>query len=302
MNERRPTYGGQKRIEPQVAWQLEAALGEGPLWFPEEQVLRFVDIKSGHIHAYSPEHGTKTTFRTVGSPSFIVPAKDGSLLVGSQNAVYRLKEDRLTNAVVTIPEPATNRTNDATVDPTGRLWFGTMDDTETQPSGAIWCWDGDHLHAAGPTAVVTNGPAVSSDGKWLYHVDSRQRTVWRHALGSTSELNRGEVFITFAEQDGFPDGIIVDAEGCLWVAMWDGWAVLCYSPRGELLHKIDFPCARVTKIALGGPNLDTAFVTTARTGLSDKQLAGQPLAGSLFTFEAPHRGVAPFSARLPGGD
>ena len=88
------------------------------------------------------------------------------------------------------------------------------------------------------------------------------------------------------ETDGHPDGIVLDSEDCLWVALWDGWGVRRYAPDGTLLLQVDLPCSRVTKIAFGGPDLRTAFVTTARIGLDDIQLAQQPLAGGLFAFEA----------------
>lgn len=286
-------------IHPEVVWQLDCLLGEGPVWLAGEQRLRFVDIRRGRIHALSPSTGQRETLATGGAPSFIVPASDGSLIVGSGHCLHRLGDGQLGDVLATIPQEAENRTNDATVDAAGRLWFGTMDDTESRASGAIWCWDGDHLHRAGPTAVVTNGPAASCGDRWLYHVDSGERTIWRHPLDARPCLDAGEVFVRFAPEDGYPDGIVVDAEDCLWVAMWDGWCVRRYSPAGELLLRVDFPCARVTKLALGGPMLSTAYVTTARTGLTEAELEAQPLAGSLFAFTAPAPGQPGHAVRLP---
>lgn len=274
---------------PHVVWELDAALGEGPVWFPTEGVLRFVDIKRGRIHCFDPSAGSGSTIDVGGKPSFLFGIDGGGILVGSEHGLYRLEKEKLGERLAIIDQPDQNRTNDATVDNKGRLWFGTMDDNERDATGQIWCYSVGDLRCIGGTAVVTNGPAVSVDSRCLYRVDSVDRTIWRHQLdGSTT--GPGEVFVRISEPDGHPDGIVVDSENCLWVALWDGWAVRRYSPAGELLLQVDLPCARVTKLAFGGPDLTTAFVTTARVGLDGASLASQPLAGSLFCFTAPVAG------------
>lgn len=285
-------------IEPEPVWRLDALLGEGPIWLPGEQALRFVDIKRGLLHRYAPATGERETLDVGGSPSFIVPVQGGDLLVGSQSGIYWLQGGQPGNIVANIPQPAHNRTNDATVDSQGRLWFGTMDDREQEATGAVWCLDRNGLHHVGCEAVVTNGPAVSVDGRYLYHVDSGERTVWRYRLGSDPVLTQGDIFLRLGDDEGHPDGIVVDADDCLWVALWDGWGVRRYAPDGTLLLHVPLPCARVTKLAFGGPNLATAYVTTARLGLSAAALAEQPLAGSLFAFDAPGVGRILPSARF----
>ena len=142
--------------------------------------------------------------------------------------------DTLGACVATIDQPAHNRTNDGTVDAQGRLWFGTMDDEEQQPTGALYCLDANGLHKMGGEAVVTNGPAITPDGKTLYHVDSGNRTIWRYTIDDGPALSSGEVFLQLTEADGYPDGIVLDSEGCLWVALWDGWAVRRYAADGTL--------------------------------------------------------------------
>ena len=279
-------------VAPDVAWRLDAQLGEGPLWLAREAALYFVDIHRGDIHRYHPDSDDRQTLHVGGSPSFIVPAADGGLLVGSRDRVHRLEHGQLGRVIATIPQPSTNRTNDATVDPFGRVWFGTLDETERAPIGAVWCLAHGTLHRAGGAAIVTNGPAVSADGRVLYHVDTLRRTIWRFPLRPEPELSDGEVFVQLTDDEGYPDGVSIDSEDCLWVALWDGWGVRRYAPDGRLLLHLPFPCARVTKLALGGPQRRTAYVTTARTGLDAAQLTAQPMAGSLFRFEAPAAGLA----------
>lgn len=284
--------------EVHLVWQAQTLLGEGPVWLPGEQALRFVDIKRGRVLCHRPDSGENEDRLVGGKPSFIVPENGGGLLVGSEHAIWRLGADGLDACVAALDQPAHNRTNDATVDTTGRLWFGTMDDEEWQATGAIWCLDRGVLRATTLGAVVTNGPAATSDASTLYHVDSGERTIWRHRIGDDARLYDSTVFVLFDAADGCPDGIVLDSEECLWVAMWDGWSVKRFSPAGELLLTVPLPCARVTKVAFGGPDLRTAYVTTASVGLDDAALALQPLAGGLFAFDAPVAGRVPPAVRL----
>jgi len=285
--------------EARLVWPVQALLGEGPVWLPGEGALRFVDIKGGRLHRHDPASDAQETHELGGLPSFVVPSSDGALVVGSGGRILKVAPGGPAPVVLAeIPMPAHNRTNDATVDQQGRLWFGTMDDEERVPTGALWCLDGDVLHRMGGEAVVTNGPAITQDGRTLYHVNSGERTIWRYTIGEGPAITDGEVFLQLAEADGYPDGIVLDSEDCLWVALWDGWSVRRYAPDGELLLTVALPCARVTKIAFGGADLRTAFVTTARVGLDAAALAAQPLAGGLFAFEAPVAGLVLPSVRL----
>lgn len=290
---------------PHVVWPVAALLGEGPAWFPRESAVRFVDIRGGRLHRHVHGGAWQDTVEIGGRPSFVVPAEDGGLVIGSGDSILHIGTDGTERAVLArLPMPRHNRTNDATVDARGRLWFGTMDDGETRPTGALWCFDAGQLHHMGGDAVVTNGPAISRDGRYLYHVDSGARTIWRFTIGRLTvgrapRVEHHEVFLQLDEADGHPDGVVLDSEDCLWVALWDGWAIRRYAPDGTLLLTIAMPVARPTKIAFGGPDLCTAFVTTASVGLDAQQLADQPHAGSLFAFTAPVPGCILAAVRLP---
>ena len=234
-------------ITPYPVWQVQALLGEGPAWFPGENAVRFVDIKSGAIHRFDPATGAHETSMPGGTPSFIVPAGDGGFVIGSQDGLYRSDGETLGARIAAVPMPAHNRINDGTVDCHGRLWFGTMDDEARTASGAIYCFADGVLHRMAGEAVITNGPAVSIDGRTLYHVDSVKRIIWRATIGDGPELKAPEPFVELTEADGYPDGVVLDSEQCLWVGLWDGWGVRRYAPDGRLLMQIDLPCARATK-------------------------------------------------------
>ena len=285
-------------MRARLVWAVEAELGEGPIWLGETGSLWFVDIKGGALHRFHPASGARETIPVGGRPSFVVPAEDGTLLVGDGDALRPWRGGSFGEPVAHVPGPAHNRTNDAVVDRAGRLWFGTMDDREQEPTGAVHLFAEGKLSVAGGESVITNGPAVGPDGRWLYHVDTVERTIWRFDVSASERLERGELFATIDPRDGAPDGVTIDAEGCLWAALWGGWQVRRYSPAGEVLETVALPCAHVTKVALGGEDLRTAYVTTARAGLSKRERAGQPLAGGLFAFEVSVPGVPTGRVRM----
>ncbi|MEJ5979252.1 SMP-30/gluconolactonase/LRE family protein [Novosphingobium sp. PS1R-30] len=277
-------------IQPRLAWPLRAELAEGPVWCPEESAFRFVDIKRGTLHRFEPATGSRETIEIGGAPSFILPARDGQFVVGTGHAIRSFDGHRLGEPLAVIEMPAHNRTNDATVDAAGRLWFGTMDDDERTCTGGLHSFANDQMENHGWRATVTNGPAFNRAGDALYHVDSGRRIVWRIEVRDGRPAPTGEIFLRLDESEGYPDGVTVDSEDCLWVALWDGWGLRRYAPDGSLMMEVGFPCARVTKVAFGGPELTTAFVTTARVGLGPQALEDQPEAGGLFIFEAPAPG------------
>lgn len=267
----------------ECVWNVAALLGEGPIWDERDDCLWFVDIKRGLLHRYDPASGARSTEDLGGNPSFVLPATPEGLVIGNRDTLVLRTESGL-SAIATVAMPACNRFNDATVDAAGRVWFGSMDDNETLPTGRVHVFDGGGVVEAGGAAVITNGPAISADGRWLYHVDSVERTIRRFDVSDRLQLRDGSVFAVLRAEEGAPDGVILDAEDHLWVGLWGGWCARRYAPDGRIVAEVAFPCANVTKIALGGPGLRTAYATTARIGLDAAALVDQPLAGGLFSF------------------
>ena len=273
-----------------LVWNVEATLGEGPMWSVAEQALWFVDIKQGLLHRLAGD-GDRKTVAIGGQPSFVLPAQAGGLVVGSGRELLTVVDGEVTGRLAAIDMPAGNRTNDATTDTLGRLWFGTMDSEQTAPHGRVYCWDG-RLREVGCACPITNGPAISPDGRLLYHVDTLGGIIWRFTIDSVSGgLSSGAVFVAIDPADGWPDGVTVDAEGHLWVGLWNGWSLRRYDPSGALVATVEMPCANVTKVAFGGADLCTAYVTTASHGVSQVARANQPHAGGLFSFAAPAPGL-----------
>lgn len=274
--------------EIRCLWNLAAQLGEGPCWSARDNALWFVDIKGRQIHRFEPHSGQQRSWSAPDQVTFVLPRAVGGFVVGLPGRLMSFTPETgaFANLAVLDQEPPSNRTNDATIDAAGRLWFGTMDDGETEPRGTLYSWDG----RAAPQPrddgyVITNGPAFSPDGRVFYHTDTPRQVIYRFDAAPDGTLTGKRVFVQIEANAGFPDGSVVDSAGCLWVGLYHGWGLRRYSPQGELLETVPMPCANVTKVAFGGADLKTAFVTTAAKGLSPQDLQAQPLAGGLFSFE-----------------
>jgi len=265
-------------------WTLAAKLGEGALWSARERAVWFVDIKGRQIHRYDETTRTRRSWPAPEDVGFIVAARGGRFICGLKSGLYEFDPADGKFQLLTLVDShrPRNRLNDAHVDAAGRLWFGTMDDDEAKPNGALYRFDATGLHRCDDDYVITNGPATSPDGRTLYHIDTLKREIYAFDLAADGSLSKRRVFARVAETDGHPDGPVVDATGCVWVGLFGGWGVNRYSPSGELQGKPSLPVANCTKAAFGGADLQTLYVTTAWKELSADQRTQQPLAGGLF--------------------
>jgi len=280
--------------EPQNVWSLGAELGEGPVWVARDQALWFVDIKKQKIHRYEPASGDKRSFDSPEQVGFALPARGGGFIAGLQSGLHRFDPAEGTFSLVTEVEPELpgNRLNDAVTDPSGAMWFGSMDNKEVAKTGAFYRFFDGSVRPVGVADVeITNGPAVSPDGRILYLVDTLARTISAADIGDDGQLGAPRPFIAIAEGEGYPDGPTIDSEGCVWISLYSGWETRRYSPSGELLQRVRLPVPNITKIAFGGPDLCTVFATTARQGLSSQELQRSPQAGDLFQFQVDVPGV-----------
>lgn len=279
----------------ECVWPVGAILGEGPVWVPAERALWFVDIKAPAIHRFDPATGEKKSWPAPARVGFVLPTRDGSLVAGLKTGLHRFNPDTGNFALLHVVEPhaPNNRLNDGFVDSEGFLWFGSMDDDEQEPSGALY-----QLHETGcvrrdPGYIVTNGPAESPDGRTLYHTDTLAGIIYAFDRGRSGTLSNKRVFVRLGAGEGYPDGPIVDAEGCLWTGLFGGWGLRRYSPKGELLQKLELPCSAVTKAAFADDDLRTLYITTAHVALSPEERRQQPLAGGLFRARIDVPGLPP---------
>ena len=280
--------------EPRIVWDVEAELGEGPAWVGRDLGLWFTDIKRRSIYRYDPASGSRQSWSAPQQVGFVLPAESGGFIAGLQDGLYRFDPERGSFELLAEVEPErpTNRLNDGVVDPSGRLWFGTMDNGEREKSGAFYCYAGGELRRTGLTGIaITNGPCVSPDGRTLYWVDTLGGTISACEILGDGETGPSRRVVKIDPKEGHPDGPTIDSEGCIWISLYAGWEAHRYSPSGELLERVSFPVANITKIAFGGSDLRTAYATTARQLLTPEQLEAQPLAGGLFEFDVNVPGV-----------
>jgi len=279
---------------PTPVWALEAELGEGPVWVEGDQALWFVDIKKQQVHRYDPASKDKRSWDAPEQVGFVLPAEGGGFVAGLQSGLYRFDEYAGTFDLIVEVEPdiPTNRLNDGVVDPVGRLWFGTMDNGERAKSGAFYCFhEGKLTRTQLDGIAITNGPAISPDGKLLYFVDTLKGTIGVADIRDNGTLDEPRPFIRIDPKQGYPDGPTIDSNGYVWISLYAGWEAQRFAPDGELVDRVRFPVANITKIAFGGERLRTAFATTARQMLTPEAIAEQPLIGALFEFRVNVPGV-----------
>ena len=279
-----------------------AKLGEGVLWDAQRNLVWFVDIKRHRLWHYDPASGNNGFAQGPDQIGWAIPAEEGLLLCGLKTGLFTFDPDsEQFERLIEVPgEPANNRLNDACTDPWGRVWFGSMDDAEGQGSGRFYVFDRGEITPAGPSGItITNGPAVNAQGDRIYFTDTGGQKIMvadlsKDGLGEARPL--ADTAALFP--DAFPDGPVVDAEDHVWTGLYMGAKVARFSPDGRLVATIDMPARDITKMAFGGRDLSTAYVTTATKNMTDEDMKLFPLAGSLLAFEAPVKGFEQARARL----
>ena len=283
-----------------LALDARALLGEGPIWDARAGVLYWVDISGCKVHIFTPATGADRAI-DVGQPvGTVVPRRSGGVMVALRDGFAAL--DTETGRLTMIADPEAhlpdNRFNDGKCDPAGRFWAGTMRQAEDRKGGgSLYRLDPDlSVHKMLGDITVSNGIAWSVDARTMYFIDTPTMTVAAFDYNrETGDIANPKPVVSAHDGPGFPDGMTIDAEGMLWVAYWGGWRVVRWNPHtGEALAVIELPVERVTAPWFGGPNLDELYITTARVGLDDAGLTGQPHAGSIFVARPGVRGLPAF--------
>lgn len=288
-----------KTLEPNVEClgPYKAVLGESVCWLPRDNELVWVDIV-GRKALRTGLDGTTQQWDFDEQTGFAHPCDDGSWLVGQENAILRLDPEtgvRQPFVVIEDDDPTT-RTNDAGCDPQGRLLVGTMRMGELRPVGSLYRIDAQgHFETLDTGLTIPNGIAFSPSGDKAYWAETfvEKRQVCQADCGPDGALGQKRPFVQLDEAMGRPDGAAVDADGCYWVAAAWGWQLLRFTPDGRLDLAVRLPVQRPSKLAFGGPGLDTIFVTSISEGLGDDAGEKQPLAGRLVALRVGIAGLPP---------
>ncbi|MCA9955472.1 MAG: SMP-30/gluconolactonase/LRE family protein, partial [Anaerolineales bacterium] len=262
-------------------WQIQALLGEGPLWVAAEKALYWVDILNRQVHRLEPASGQKRSWTFAESITSLALRESGGFVgtVPHGFVAIDLKAGTIDPIVTVETDLPNNRFNDGKVDSNGRFWAGTMDKQEKDATGTLYRLDPDlSLHVMDQDYIITNGPAFSVDGQTMYHNDSIKGVVYAFDLHNDGMLGGKRPFqqLTFAI-NGAPDGMTVDSENCLWLAHYGGSRLTRFAPTGEILAEVPLPVPNVTSCTFGGPELDTLYITTASQNMSAAELEKYPL-------------------------
>lgn len=268
-----------------------ALLGESPFWHPDEAALYWCDIPGRVLHRWHPDTAAHRQWALPTEPGCCAPLPGGQLLLAMRDGLFRFDPVSGERFCLAEPpyDPATERFNDGKADPQGRLWVGTIYEPRTPPRAALYRWARGRLDRIAGDVTVSNGLAFSPDGGTLYWTDTTAHRISALDLDAAEgTLSRQRMFAQFppkqAGQDlrhygGRPDGAAVDAEGAYWVAMFEGQRLLRLAPDGRLLQEVPLPVRCPTMPCLGGPDLRTLYVTTARHNRPPDELSAQPWAG-----------------------
>lgn len=271
-------------------------LGETPIWCPRTNALWWIDIERPRLHRYDPATGrhAERAIATTYLGSLALRRAGGFLVAtGSALATCDPETGRLAPFAQVEDEGLGNRLNDGRADAAGRFWIGSMDLALHRPQAAFYC-----VHPDGRVVrqhdgvIVTNTVAVAPDQRTLYVSDTRRFVVWAYDLApATGTLSRRRVLIDHTATGDRPDGACVDADGCLWIAMFGGGRIVRHAPYGRVDRVIPLPVTNPTCVAFGGPDYRTLYVTTARKFLAPDVLAREPWAGGLLALEPGPQGL-----------
>jgi sugar lactone lactonase YvrE len=280
-------------MKPVNVVACQNTLGEGPLWNGQEQSIYWVDIDEKKIQRYFPGTQKYEVFDLPIKICLMAFRSKGGMIMGAENGIYFWDPNSQKLDFITHPESGKTeaRFNDGKVDRKGRLWAGTM--TFQGATSSLYRLDKNlSVHQMETGVTISNGVGWSPDNKTMYFVDSLRYVVYAYDFDlETGALSNRRAFVQMSESFGIPDGLTVDSEGCVWVAIYNGWKVMRYDPAGKVVDEIAFPVSKPSSCMFGGKNLDELYVTSISDGLTAEDKLKQPMAGDLFMIKTSVRGL-----------
>ncbi len=269
----------------EVMMDLRAQHAEGPLWDAETARLWWVDITGQRVHCSDPVSGMDSSWSTPGQPGGVVLSSAGDPVIATPNGLAVL--DRTTGTTdLRVPieqDRPENRANDIKVDSGGRAWVGTMAFDKRPRNAGLYRVDGDTVSCVVEGLTISNGPALDDVRGLLYLADTALCVVDVFDLDpETGAVSGRRRFLDFSEVQVWPDGMTVDDDGMLWVALGRQGAVQRYTPEGKLDESITLPTSNPTSVTFGGADGGDLYITTSWFDLDEDGRASQPLAGAVF--------------------
>ncbi len=277
-----------------VLWDGQCQLGEGPLYCAKSKSVYWVDILGRAVHQVSLSGEAHQSWLFDSAPTSISHHTAGGFMLTMRKGFARWQPGDGAPTLVANLESnlPNNRFNDAKTDRHGNLWAGSMDDEGLNNTGSLYRLRTDGTIQVMDTGYcISNGPAFSPCGKWLYHTNSNTRQVYRFQLNDDGTISNKALFIQIVPEHGYPDGMTVSADGDLWICHFAGGRISRFDRAGQLKLQYRLPVSNVTSCAFVGPELNQLAITTARKELSPQQLLVEPLAGALFIADVDAIGV-----------
>jgi sugar lactone lactonase YvrE len=279
------------------------------MWQPDLGCLWWCDIPAGRLNRFTPSTGAHASWDFPTDLGCCAPLPGGDLVLGMRDGIFRFHHGTgLRTLLAAAPyDTALERFNDGKADAMGHFWVGTIYEPRDPAHAALYCFSDGRLERKAQGATVSNGLAFSPDGRTMYWSDTKAHAVYAFDCALDGSLSHQRVFKQFdqrgatqplASYGGRPDGAAVDADGCYWVAMYEGARVLRLSPSGELLSELKLPVRCPTMPCFGGADLRTLFITTAREGRPSDELAREPMAGRVLQLRVPVPGLPANFVRL----
>lgn len=287
--------------EAEVALEARVELGEGPVWDDRTEELLFVDIDGFAVHAFHPASGAHRSFDVGRSVGAVVLREDGGLVLAAHDAFYLADHDGHSIERFGTFEVGDDRVrfNDGKVDPSGRFLAGTMHWSQEDACGNLYMLEGDgRVTTVVESVTISNGLAWSADGRTFFYIDTPVHRVDAFDVDpANGAMSRRRTVAEIPE--GGPDGMAIDDEGMLWVAVWGGYRVDRIDPSsGAVIGAIRVPTRQVSSVAFGGEGLDLLYITTARANLEQTVLDAEPHAGDIFVARPGVTGPPPNRFRL----
>ena len=281
-------------FEPKILWNLKCKLGEGTLWVKEHNSIYFVDIKNKKICILNIKNQRKKIIRVNKEIGFLAHIKKNIFILGLQGElrIVNLKSKIIIKSIIIEKDIKLNRINDGKTDPSGKLWFGTMDNLERNiENGSLYCMDKNlNLRKVDTKYIITNGPAFINSQNF-YHTDTRKKTIYKIKINKKLQIIKKKIFKKFTKKMGSPDGMTLDKKKNLWVCHFSGARISVFNKKAKKIHNINLPAKNITNCTFGGYKNSEVFVTSALISMNKKEINKYKYSGALFKIQTNVTGI-----------
>lgn len=283
-------------VDIRCIYNKSCILGEGPIWHPHEKVLYWVDIIKPELHRLDINNNHHQSWIMPTDICCVAPNKNGGLIAALKNGIAILNPvSNKINYLATLSKELSEISmfNDGHCDRQGRFWIGCKDLNESKPTGDIFLFTSQKkLMKKANNFIVANALIASLDSNYFYIADSPKRIIYRYDFDvNAGEIHNQKIFAKVSDDAGYPDGMTIDSQGYLWGCHFNGWRVTRYDPDGKIDRVIKMPIAAPTSCCLGGTDLKTLLITSAKRDVTESELRNQLQAGYVFAIDVDVPGV-----------